>query len=171
MKKIYICIILIIIIFGIMIILHQKSKHLPNISISSPTQSSASVQKSKDLTTLSTSKSKSSQKSAVNFYQKQADKICTLLEKSVKLYESQQIKEASKLSDNTYWQIYDNVLEIKYRPYVSPQYIFSVESKFHDLTESMTSPVTPKKIKLIRKKAESLCAEVNKEAKELEGNQ
>ncbi|WP_119328787.1 hypothetical protein [Cysteiniphilum halobium] len=169
MKKIYICIILIIIIFGIMIILHQKSKHLPNTSTSSPTQSSASVQKSKDLTTLS--KSKSSQKSAVNFYQKQADKICTLLEKSVKLYESQQIKEASKLSDNTYWQIYDNVLEIKYRPYVSPQYIFSVESKFHDLTESMTSPVTPKKIKLIRKKAESLCAEVNKEAKELEGNQ
>jgi len=93
-----------------------------------------------------------------------------MLEKSIQLYQSKQVKQASHLSDSAYWDVYDNILEIKYRSYVTPRYIFNVENKFHQLSASITQPITTKKIALSQKKANLLCIEVNKEAKFLQKN-
>ncbi len=106
-------------------------------------------------------------KSTTNLYQKQADKICSMLHQALMLYQNKNIKKAYNIAENAYWNVYDNVLEIKYRSYATPAYIFSVESEFHAISTLMTAPVTHKKIQAIQKKSKALCAEVNKEAKYL----
>lgn len=104
---------------------------------------------------------------AENLYQKQADKICAMLHQALTFYQNKEIKKAYNTAENAYWNVYDNVLEIKYRSYATPAYIFSVESEFHAISALMTAPVTDKKIQAIQKKNKALCAEVNKEAKYL----
>lgn len=99
-----------------------------------------------------------------NLYQKQADKICMMLNQALSLYQKKAIKKAYETAENAYWNVYDNVLEIKYRSYATPAYIFSVESEFHATSTLMTAPVTDKKIQAIKTKVKWLCAEVNKEA-------
>jgi len=100
----------------------------------------------------------------VNLYQKQADTICAMLNNAFKLYQHGHPKKAYGLAENTYWEVYDNVLEIKYRAYVTPAYIFAVEGKFHEVSASMNKPVTAKHSTVILQQIKALCTEVNTEA-------
>lgn len=105
--------------------------------------------------------------SSENLYQKQADKVCTMLHQALSLYQNKAIQKAYETAENAYWNVYDNVLEIKYRSYATPAYIFSVESEFHAISALITAPVTNKKVQAIKTKIKGLCAEVNKEAEYL----
>lgn len=103
-----------------------------------------------------------------SLYQQQADKICTMLHQAMRRYLAADAKQAYNISENAYWDVYDNILEIKYRPYVTPAYIFSVEGKFHAISDLMKAPVTDKNKQAIRTKIKTLCIEVNRQAHELE---
>lgn len=102
--------------------------------------------------------------SSVNLYQQQANKICQMLDRARVLYQNNHAKEAYDLAENSYWNVYDNILEIKYRSYATPAYIFAVENAFHQVSTLMTQPLTPANTKEITKRNKALCAEVNKEA-------
>ena len=52
-----------------------------------------------------------------------------MLNQTLGLYQNKEIKKAYETAENAYWNVYDNVLEIKYRSYATPAYIFSVESE------------------------------------------
>ena len=100
----------------------------------------------------------------VNLYQKQADKICKMLDNAFTLYKGKQSKKAYDLAESAYWDVYDNVLEIKYRSYATPAYIFGVEGKFHAASTLMTVPITAKNTADISTQIKALCTEVNAEA-------
>ncbi|ODN43943.1 hypothetical protein [Piscirickettsia litoralis] len=100
-------------------------------------------------------------------YYDQANKVCQMLDKSVKLYQEKKIKEAYNISESAYWDVYDSIMEIKYRPYVSPAEIFRIEDDFHNLSLLITPPPTPQKIAKLRTAVKNMCDEVQKEAKYL----
>lgn len=106
--------------------------------------------------------------SHASLYQKQADKICLMLDQAMQYYKKGNTEKAYSLSEDAYWNVYDNILEIKYRPYATPAHIFSVESQFHAISDLMHKPITSKNLKVLNKKITTLCSEVNKQADELE---
>jgi len=114
--------------------------------------------------------SNGSLKPSISIYSKQANKICGMLQQASKLYQSGQLEKAYILSENSYWDGYDSFLEIKYRPYATPAYIFSVENQFHETSKLMKKPVTISNKKSVTNAVQSLCTEVNKEATYLEKN-
>lgn len=103
----------------------------------------------------------------VGLYQKQANKICKMLDDATTLYQGGKIDKAKKIASNAYWQVYDDILEIKYRSQVSPSRIFAIENTFHAIPKMMTKPVTNTKVSQIAAHAKQLCQEVNKEAHQL----
>ena len=103
-----------------------------------------------------------------SLYQQQADKICLMLNQAVQHYKAGNIKKAYTVSENAYWNVYDNILEIKYRPYATPATIFTVEGEFHATSDLMKKPLTSQNLDAVNKKVKALCAEVNKQAHELE---
>lgn len=115
-----------------------------------------------------TSKEKGEPEQHKSLYQQQADKICLMLNQAVQYYKSRDLKKAYTVSENAYWNVYDNILEIKYRPYATPATIFSVEGEFHATSDLMKKPVTSQNLDAVNKKVKALCAEVNKQAHELE---
>ena len=99
----------------------------------------------------------------VNLYQKQANKICKMLDDAFTLYKNKQSKKAYTLAESAYWDVYDNVLEIKYRSYATPAYIFGVEGKFHAASTALAAPISAKNTAAITTQIKALCTEVNAE--------
>tara|TARA_Y100000815_G_C13342930_1_gene500784 strand:- start:2883 stop:3326 length:444 start_codon:yes stop_codon:yes gene_type:complete len=97
-----------------------------------------------------------------SLYHDQAVKICQLLNKSVALYQAKQFKQAHTVAENAYWNVYDNILEIKYRPYVTPEKIFNVEEQFHQFSNTVLGASDAKQS--VTQQAKNLCEEVNKQA-------
>lgn len=105
-----------------------------------------------------------------SLYDQQAHKICTMLTTASNLYKAKKYEEAAKTSDSAYWDVYDNIMEIKYRSFASPGDIFEVENKFHSYTSKLRSPYTSQSMSQIIKHRDILCNEMYKEAKILNQN-
>ena len=101
--------------------------------------------------------------SNMSLYQSQAKKICTMLDNSYAILKKGQPKQAYTISENAYWDVYDNILEIKYRPDATPAYIFGVEGQFHELSAQIKLN-NPNQLPDIHHRIKNLCLEVNKEA-------
>lgn len=99
----------------------------------------------------------------VNLYYAQADKVCSMLKQSVALYQTNKLTQAHALAEGAYWDVYDNILEIKYRPYVSPGDLFGVEEQFHQFSNLILQ--TDSNVQQVNKSMQTLCDEVNKQAK------
>ena len=100
----------------------------------------------------------------VSLYQAQARKICNMLYSSIKAYKAGNYDKAFTTSNSAYWDVYDNILEIKFRPDATPAKIFSVEDQFHDLSAQLKSKKNLVHLKDINKKANKLCKEVTSES-------
>lgn len=100
-----------------------------------------------------------------SLYDKQAVKICTMLKQASVLYQNGNSNKAVKISDSAYWDVYDNIMEIKYRSYTSPSDIFSIENSFHGYSDMLQKPFSSEQFKKINKAREEICKEMHKEAK------
>lgn len=106
--------------------------------------------------------------STTNIFSSQAQSVCFMLDKADKLYKSKKYKRAFTVAEASYWDNYDNFLEIKYRPYATPAEIFSVENEFHDLSDKIDKE--KEKTQNIHIMAEKLCREIKNQAKILAKN-
>lgn len=105
-----------------------------------------------------------------SLYDQQANKICSMLTKASELYKTKKYEEAAKTSDSAYWDVYDNIMEIKYRSFASPSDIFEVENKFHAYTDKLRIPYTPQNMSQIIRHKNMICDEMQKEAQILNKN-
>ena len=101
----------------------------------------------------------------LSIYSSQAEKICKDLNKSLDLYKNNSYEKASKLVEDSYWNIYDNILEIQYRSYATPSQIFQIEENFHELSKNMKIPYSTKQFDANKSKVLSLCKEMRFESK------
>lgn len=96
------------------------------------------------------------------------------MDQSYALLENGKVKEAKSIASSAYWDVYDGVIEIKYRSYASPAQIYDVEQKFHTLANLIEPPVSKQKEQTIKSKMDDVCNEVIREAnllnKELNNN-
>ncbi|MGF1742278.1 hypothetical protein L4C34_14555 [Vibrio profundum] len=99
-----------------------------------------------------------------SIYTQKAKQICNMMVQSYALLGKGKVEDAQSMSSNAYWDIYDGVIEIKYRSYASPSEIYDVEQKFHTLTNLITNPMTQEKEVRIKKKMDDVCSEVMREA-------
>ncbi|MED7789438.1 hypothetical protein [Francisella sp. 19X1-34] len=104
-------------------------------------------------------------KSSKSLYDRQAEKICSMLEQASELYKNNNSAKAVKVSDSAYWDVYDNIMEIKYRSYTSPADIFSIENSFHGYSDMLKQPVSKAQLARINKARANICKELDKEAK------
>ncbi|MED7820098.1 MULTISPECIES: hypothetical protein [unclassified Francisella] len=111
------------------------------------------------------SSSNSQKKLSKSLYDKQAKKICLMLKQASVRYKDNNSVEAVKISDSAYWDVYDNIMEIKYRSYTSPSDIFSIENSFHGYSDMLQKPFSSEQFKKINKVREEICKEMHKEAK------
>jgi hypothetical protein len=111
-------------------------------------------------------KTKTTQATAIkhSLYQKQSAKICGMLTSAVDLYTKTQHKKAYDLAESAYWDVYDNILEIKYRSYGTPQEIFSVENNFHAFSKSLKIANSDAHLKKINSAKTDLCKTIKKQA-------
>ncbi|WP_150466278.1 hypothetical protein [Francisella sp. SYW-9] len=100
-----------------------------------------------------------------SLYDRQVEKICSMLEQAGVLYQNNNSAKAVKVSDSAYWDVYDNIMEIKYRSYTSPADIFSIENSFHGYSDMLKQPVSKNQLAKINKARLDICKELNKEAK------
>ncbi|MCL9781845.1 hypothetical protein M9194_10440 [Vibrio sp. S4M6] len=122
--------------------------------------------------------SKTSQTHKVNdndsIYTQKAKQICNMMDQSYALLENGKVKEAKSIASSAYWDVYDGVIEIKYRSYASPAQIYDVEQKFHTLANLIEPPVSKQEEQKIKSKMDDVCNEVIREAnllnKELNNN-
>ena len=103
----------------------------------------------------------SERKEHLSFFDHQALLVCHKLHDSEQLYHASHFKEASQVAEAAYWNIYDNVLEIKYRSYATPGKIFSVENSFHQLSSDESHAGSANNI---ANEVQSICQEVKKES-------
>lgn len=102
-----------------------------------------------------------------NLYTDQARIICQRLQQALQSYQHGKGQVAYQQVEDSYWNVYDNILEIKYRSYATPALIFSVENNFHDLSHAMqqiAEPPTAVQSKQVKQQVFALCHEVQKES-------
>ena len=130
---------------------------------SSPTNNSATnetkAEKTSDKTTVEGGKSNSN-----SIYSQKAKQICNMMEQSYELLNKGDIQKSHDIASSAYWDVYDAVIEIKYRSYASPSQLFEVEQQFHSLAALIEKPMNDNKTAQIKKKMDGICKEVNKEA-------
>lgn len=102
--------------------------------------------------------------SADNLYQKQANAVCHALTTSFTYYQQKKTSLASKWAEKAYWDIYDSILEISYRPYTSPAHIFSVENDFHQFETLATKSFTNANQQTLAALNKKICQEVHEQA-------
>ena len=101
----------------------------------------------------------------ISIYTIQSNKICKNLDKAIKYYKKKNYDKAYNLVDDSYWNIYDNILEIKYRSYATPAKIFTVEKMFHSLAENMKKPISKDQLESNITDSIKLCNETKNESK------
>lgn len=126
-----------------------------NNSVTSTTKAETSSDNSTVDATKSDSKS---------IYSQKAKQICNMMEQSYDLLNKGEIQKAHDIASSAYWDVYDAVIEIKYRSYASPSQLFEVEQQFHSLAALIAKPMDDTKKAQIKKKMDGICKEVNKEA-------
>ena len=99
-----------------------------------------------------------------SIYSQKAKQICNMMEQSYELINKGEIQKAHDIASSAYWDVYDAVIEIKYRSYASPSQLFEVEQQFHSLAALIEKPMNDNKKAQIKKKMDGICKEVNKEA-------
>lgn len=107
----------------------------------------------------------SATKQLTSIYSKQANLICKQLNQAQAHYEQGHAKKAHQLAEDAYWNIYDNILEIKYRSYATPATIFSVEQSFHQLSDLFEKPYSAEQIIMIKQSVTSICKNMHQQAK------
>ncbi|QIW10023.1 hypothetical protein [Francisella sp. LA112445] len=112
-----------------------------------------------------TKKSDSTVISKRSLYDRQTEKICSMLQQASALYQNNNSIKAVKVSDSAYWDVYDNIMEIKYRSYTSPADIFSIENSFHGYSDMLKQPASKNQLVKINKARLDICKELSKEAK------
>ena len=130
---------------------------------SSPTNNSATnetkAEKTSDKPTVEDGKSNSN-----SIYSQKAKQICNMMEQSYELLNKGEIQKSHDIASSAYWDVYDAVIEIKYRSYASPSQLFEVEQQFHSLAALIEKPMNDDKKAEIKKKMDGICKEVNEEA-------
>ena len=130
---------------------------------SSPTNNSATnetkAEKTSDKTTVEDGKSNSN-----SIYSQKAKQICNMMEQSYELLNKGDIQKSHDIASSAYWDVYDAVIEIKYRSYASPSQLFEVEQQFHSLAALIEKPMNDDKKAQIKNKMDGICKEVNEEA-------
>lgn len=106
-----------------------------------------------------------------SLFQQQVQKICGMLNNAEILYSKSKFKQAHALSETAYWDVYDNILEIKYRSYGTPAEIFAVENQFHNYSSMLKAPLSIEKQKRITLARVSICKTIKKQADILDKNE
>ena len=83
-------------------------------------------------------KLRSKTRSSSSIFTDQANIITSKLFCALEGYKGGHGESAHDIVEDAYWNTYDNILEIKYRSFVSPAKIFSVENEFHTLSHQMS---------------------------------
>ena len=105
----------------------------------------------------------SNKKTSETIYTRQASQICMDLNRAHSLFKQGKNREAYQLSQQAYWQKYDNLIEIKYRSYGTPQEIFETENSFHEISQLIATKNMGKS-RQIKRKINNLCKIIKKQA-------
>ena len=106
----------------------------------------------------------------VSLYSSQSEKICKMLNSALSKYKLGNSDLAYSLADSAYWDVYDNLLEIKYRSFGTPAEIFATENKFHSISSAMQTKFTGDRYNASKNNIQQLCSIIKKQAAVLNKN-
>ena len=109
-------------------------------------------------------------KAGVSLYTSQSNKICAMLNSALSKYQSGDSDAASSIASSAYWDVYDNLLEIKYRSFGTPAEIFSTENKFHSISSELQTKFTNDRYNSSKNNIQQLCSIIKKQAAVLNKN-